>query len=375
MSTPTVVFAMTGAAHRNSRALKQLRALDALGVQLEVLSYSTAEELPVGQAQPVAAPKGGGFRFFWHLHRRYRAAVRQLPARVYHASDLYVLPAVVQAAKQHGARVVYDARELYPYVASTAGRPWVSLFWHILQGRYIRHADAVFTVNDSIADRLAEAHGITPPMVLHNVPAYQTVERTSRLRTILNLPPEPVLILHQGQMRKDRGCTLLVEAMQEVEGAVLAFLGGGPLKPELEKIVETLGLHDRVRFVPRVLPDVLLSYTASADIGVTLLEDTCLNHRLALPNKLFEYLMAGVPVLASDLPEIGNVVRSFEVGCVVDPADRAALVRVLQRMVDDEAARDQWRVNAPSVFETFNWARASHRLQKTYTRLLKKTNP
>ena len=124
------------------------------------------------------------------------------------------------------------------------------------------------------------------------------------------------------------------------------------------------------RLVPMKLPRILLPVTASADVGITLLEDTCLNHRFALPNKLFEYLMAGRPVLASDLPEMRGVVEGFEVGCVVDPADREALVKTLQRMVDDREARRRWQKNAPRVFETFNWSSASQRMKMTYQDLL-----
>jgi glycosyltransferase involved in cell wall biosynthesis len=190
------------------------------------------------------------------------------------------------------------------------------------------------------------------------------------LRTWANLPQDTAIILHQGQMRDDRGCSYLVQAMQHVTGAALIFLGDGPLKPALVQLTRELDLSEKVHFHPPVPPDQLLSLTAGATLGVTLLEDTCLNHRLALPNKLFEYLMAGLPVLGSNLPEIRSVVEAKNVGLVVDPADPEALADTLQRMVDDHEARNNWSANTQTVFETFSWEQASQVFTQTYRTLL-----
>ncbi len=374
MPSPDVVFGLTGDVRRNSRALRQLRALVALGVTVEALTLGPPAEAPWLEPgirlRVLPRPPGGGPRFFGGIHRLFKAAAAQRPARVYHASDLYTLPALHAAARRHGGRLVYDARELYPHVAATAGRPAVRLFWRLLEGRYIRRADAVFTVSESIAGRLAATYGVTRPIVLFNVPPFRAVTPSDYLRAQTGVPPETVVLLHQGQIQKDRGCALLAEALGEVRGAVLVFLGGGPLKPALRRQVEAADLGGRIRFLDPVAPDALLPVTASADVGITLLEDTCLNHRLALPNKLFEYLMAGLPVLGSDLPEIRGVVAGFDVGAVVDPADRVALVKTLQRMVDDQEARARWAANAPRVLETFSWEKASQRFVETYRDLL-----
>ncbi|MFB3131182.1 MAG: glycosyltransferase family 4 protein [Rhodothermales bacterium] len=377
MPSPDVVFALTGDVRRNSRALKQLRALAALGATVEVLTFGPPADDPSLEEgirlRVLHRPPGSGPRLFARVHRLFAQAARQIPARVYHASDLYTLPALHAAAQRHGGRLVYDARELYPFVASTARRPWVRGFWRFVEGRHIRHADAVFTVSESIADRLAQTYGVPRPLVLHNVPPYRAVTSSGYLRAQTGAAPDTVVLLHQGQIQRGRGGALLADAMREVQGAVLVFLGGGSLKPTLQQQVATVGLGDRVRFLDPVPPDALLPVTASADVGITLLEDTCLNHRFALPNKLFEYLMARLPVLASDLPEIRGVVETFDVGCVVDPADRAALVKMLQHMVDDNEARARWAAHAPRVFETFSWEKASQRFTQTYQDFLNGT--
>lgn len=369
MPQPTVVFALTGDVRRNSRALKQLRALTALGATVDVLTLGgepAGDEETGIRIHMLPRPALRGPKFFARVHRQFAQAARELRAKVYHASDLYALPAMHAAAVRHAGNLVYDARELYTRVASTAHRPWVTAFWRVIEGRYIGKADAVFTVSDSIARHLAKMYSIRQPEVLYNVPLRQRVTSSGAL----GREDGAVVLLHQGQIQKHRGCLLLVNAMREIRGAVLVFMGEGPSKPELQAYVDREGLGDRILFRDAVPPDALLPVTASADMGITLLEDTCRNHRYALPNKLFEYLMAGLPVLASNLPEIRQVVESFDVGCVVDPADHAALAGALQHVIDDADSRRRWASHTARVFETFSWEKASQRFQDIYHNLL-----
>jgi glycosyltransferase involved in cell wall biosynthesis len=150
----------------------------------------------------------------------------------------------------------------------------------------------------------------------------------------------------------------------------LIFLGYGPERETLEHLTRRLGLEDRVLFLDPVAPDEVLAYTAGATIGVTLLEDTCLNHRYALPNKLFDYLMAGVPVLASDLPELRTLVQGYNVGKTADSSDPDDVARALMEMLGSETDRNTWIRNAERLCETFNWENASQRFTKAFRRLI-----
>ena len=373
MHSPEIVFSLTGDVGRNSRALKQLGELASLGATVAVLHLGSrnVSNLPSGiQVTAIQRPAGSGPGFFAAVHRRFAAAVKAFQSKVYHASDLYTLPAMCRAASANSGALAYDARELYPHVASTAGRPWVSVAWRAVEHRHIRRANAVFTVGEAIADALRRSYRIARPIVLHNVPAYAEPVRSDALRTMAGAEEDTVILLHQGNIQKHRGCALLLDAMPGVRGAVLVFLGGGPLKGKLQREAARRKLTDRVRFLDPVPPEKLLPLTAGADIGITLLEDTCRNHRLALPNKLFEYLMAGLPVLASSLPEIGGLVDRFEVGMTVDPADTAALAETIQHMVDNTDARARWAGNARSVLSEFSWEAGAARFRSAYRQLL-----
>ncbi len=371
-----VCFALVGSIPHNSRALRQLRALVRLGLRIEAFGFGPSAELPA-DLQPVVRyhalpfPERRGPRFFWEVHRRIRIAADACPARVYHAGDLYVLPALAAAARRHRGRLVFDARERYPYVAGTVGRPFRQHFWKLVEHRYIRRADLVLTVSDGIADHLVRDYGIAPPLVLYNAPEAPAVaDPSASLRRRLALPDHIVIFLYQGHLRSGRGCLPPLEALPDVPDAVLVYLGDGPLAPTIRERATALGVTDRVHLLPPVLPDALLAVTASADVGLVLLEDTCLNHRLALPNKLFEYLAAGVPVLAGDLPELRRVVETYGVGFVVDPASPGALAAAMRRLAGDAALRRRLAANTGAAFAAHSWAQRVPLFQEAYRNLL-----
>lgn len=366
---------MTGAVASNSRALRQLRALAPLAQRITVVTQdpSSAKEALGADFEVVGYfdPERSGMRYFWDLHKTISSTIEGLRPTLFHAADLYVLPAVAKAARQTGASLVYDARELYPFVAGTVGKPWATFFWQMLESRYIRKADLVMTVNESIAKRLIAAYGVEAPLVLPNVPPQQEVVPAGDwLRRKFSLMKDTVVLLHQGHLKTGRSCSALVSAMADVDKAALVFLGSGPLLEPLKAQVRRGHLGDRVFFHAPVPYEQLLSITATADVGLTLLEDICLNHRFALPNKLFEYLMAGLPVVGSDLPEISAVINSYKVGITVDPANRPKLVAALRRVVERDYERYEWAGRTSYVFERYEWEGPARRMTSHYALLL-----
>ncbi len=369
-----VCFAMTGDARRNSRALRQLRVFEKMGLSVCVLasgSPPTPGALPAGsELRVLDLPSGGGPPFFWKHHRSVLRAARAVPARVYHASDLFVLPALARVARRADARLAYDARELYPHVFGTVGKPWASWTWARLERRFARRADAVFTVNDSIADWMVRRYGIDRPVVLFNVPDAASVPVTDALREKTGIAPGVPIVLYQGALFPHRGLPVLVAAMADVPGAALVLMGDGPLRPALQAQIDTLGIADRAFSLDPVPPADLLGVTASADIGAVTLDDACLSYHYALPNKLFEYLMARLPVVATDLPELRAVVETHGVGLLTPPGDVTALAQALRRLVADADLRATLAARTPHVFETYDPAATSDRFRDAYTMLL-----
>ena len=374
---PDVLFAFLGDVRESSRALRQLRALVDMGASVEVLTLGPAQEsryladgLEVGRrfnVQMLSLSTGRGPAYFRQFDRCASKAAKARGAKVFFASDLFALPPMARAAKRHQGRLVFDSRELYSHLDSFVGRQLVRQFWSAVERRYIRHADLVFTVNRSIAECIATTYGIELPTVLHNVPPMQNVPRTNKLREDLGISPDARIALYQGGIRTGRGLPRLIEAARAIEEVAFVIIGSGALSETLK--IQARGLAN-VFFLPHISPDKLLRYTASADLGVHLLEPTCLNHKLALPNKIFEYLMVGLPVVANSLPEIRNVVEDYGVGLVVDPEDADAVVAAIRRALYDEEIRASWRANIPNVFEDYSWKKDMQRFQDAISTLL-----
>ena len=194
----------------------------------------------------------------------------------------------------------------------------------------------MITVSDGIAEGLRERYRLRrTPAVVRNVSALE-VGGEGGLRISLGLSPDAALVLHQGAPAPGRGCEVLVKAVARIDGVNLVFLGD----PEpgygahLTEVIEAMGIGDRVSLLPSVPLTELLSQTAEADVGVSLLQDSCENHRLALPNKLFEYIAAEVPVVASSLPELALLVDGFGIGWCVTPDDPAAVAAALRTALE-----------------------------------------
>jgi len=253
-------------------------------------------------------------------------------AEVVHAHDAAMLLPGALIARLTGARLVYDSHELATGVEYRSGA-WARLV-HMLEAALVPRCAAVITVSDGIADRLRARYALRArPVVLRNVSDLVLCDRPGSpgLRARLGIERGEPLVLHQGSAAPGRGCDVLIRAVAGMPGVHLVLLGAADdaNAADLAALARAQAATDRVHILPSVALEDLLADTAEADVGVSLLSDSCENHRLALPNKLFEYIAAGVPVLTSALPELARIVRGRAIGWTVDPADAADVRRGL----------------------------------------------
>lgn len=377
-----MLFAFVGDVTGSSRALRQIRALAGAGFRVTVVGAMPAgaalratEALPEG-ARHVVAPVASarGPVLFLAAHRAVARAsselVRRDPADVLHASDLYVLPALARHARATGAALVYDSREWYAGLDTSAGRPWVSRAWAAVEARYAPRADAVLTVNDAIADRLlAERRLAERPVVLPNVSGLPRQPRTGALRARLGIGPDVPLVLYQGLFRPGRGLDTLVDAVGAVPEAVLVLVGEGSETHALRARVARV-LPGRGHVLPFTPPDALAAWTPDADVGAVLIEPRTESLRLALPNKLFEYASADVPVLAGrGVEPLAEAVETSGAGRVADPSDPAAVAAALRAMLHDADARAAMREGLARLRARFDADDVAARFLAVYTRL------
>lgn len=234
---------------------------------------------------------------------------------VVHCNDLNALPIgyLIKKLSKRNVKIVYDAHE---YETERDGmNPFVKKVLKFFEKHLIRHADMVICVSNEIANCYVTDYGIEKPELVLNCPNLSEQPKQDLFREALNIRSDQKIFLYQGGLKSGRGIELLLEAFSQLEedNNVLIFMGFGPL----EKLVkEQSKSYSTIFFQPAVTQDVLLNFTSSADYGILFYEDNCLNHRYCSPNKMFEYLMAGLPVLTSNLYEMKRLVESENIGIV-----------------------------------------------------------
>ena len=297
---------------------------------------------------------------FFDFRKRAATVGKQLQPDVSIASDIYSLPpAIASAAK---GKVIYDARELYTSLASLVERPITQLFWKQFEKRYARKADLIITVNESIAKILRATFPMQRVEVIHNYPMITTSGRSDLLRKLFSISSEKKILLSQGGVQKGRGAFLLIEAMKELDDCVLVFLGSGSLEEEIKALTASDQLATKIFQLAAVPSHELLAYTASADIGLCLIENLGQSYFLSLPNKLFEYLAAGIPVIGSDFPEISRIINHYDVGLTVSPTDISQLREVIRTLCTDAQLRERFQLNAREASKELNWEKEREKL-------------
>lgn len=283
-------------------------------------------------------------------------------ADVYHAHDLNTaLPAYI-AARLRRAKYIYDAHEISTDRVGWKNKKW----WALIEKRIVRNADGFITTNTSRADFFRKAYGVDRVTVIRNVPEYKELQGSNRIREELGMAPHIPVILYQGGLQPDRGLEMMVDIMRDIQDAVMVFIGDGKLRPALEEKIARHRLGNRVKLLGRVSLEELLSYTASATIGLQLLRNTCLNHYTACSNKLYEYLMAELPVVASDFPELRKVVVGENVGVVVNPDDRDAVIDGIRTLLRDQALYNECKKNARKAKHKYQWSLEESQLVSLY---------
>jgi glycosyltransferase involved in cell wall biosynthesis len=242
--------------------------------------------------------------------------------------------------------------------------------WTLQESLFIRHCDVVITVSDSIAAELERIYAIRRPVTILNVPDLKVPTRSRRLRSWLGIAEENPIVLYQGGVAGNRGIPVMIEAAMQLPDVVVIILGTGPLMTTVSEWVKDNGWAERVFLPGRVPLGDLLEYTASADIGVSLIENACLSYYYSLPNKLFEYLQAGIPVIASNFPEMRAIIRDYGVGIAVDPASPADVAMAMRLLLDDQPLlRKRMAAGAQLASKTYSWDVERRRLLALYAEL------
>lgn len=368
-----------------------IRAVAFLGVAI-LVAIASLIRLPFIAISGGFNPPKHDSTIDWLIRWRYgvlgwnRAAAEQAPkADVYHGHDLTALPAAVRAQRRHGGLLVYDSHESFMDSGTNVNRSrWGKAILSWFERRQARRATALVTVNRSLGEILGAKFRIRRVVVVYNTPARWDAPavRPNLLREATGLPADAPIALYHGAFFLHRGLEELAAALLEpgMEPVHAVYLGYGSRETWLREEADDPRYGGRIHVVEAVPPAVLPFWVASADVGVMPIQASTLNHRLSSPNKLFESLATGLPVVVSDFLEMRRIVLDDPdgpLGAVCDPADPASVARAIRSILDlSEEEREALRARClRASHERWNWETESARLVGLYDSLALEAAP
>lgn len=377
-------------ARYDTRAMREAVSLTESGFEVRVLDVVDAPAHPGEEKrqgfcmQHILVPdwqtsRKSELRFFLKAVQIFLRSCRQLllcPADVYHASDLTALPACYIVAKLRRKPLIFEVYDLQFPVPTTGVKFWGKSGGLLdrLQGWMLPRCAGIVATSPLHAEELSKRYRVADITLLRNVPLYRHTTKSDRLRQHLGLSSKTRIVLYQGGLQPGRGLELLIAAAAYLHRDIVIVMMGQDMlgtRSTLEAQVSNQDVADRVKIIPAVPYEELLQWTASADIGITPLPPSySLNVRTSLPNKFFEYIMAGLPVLSSSVPAVMEVVKHYDVGCIMPSLAPQDVGDAINAMLEDQAALLRMRENTVRAARECCWEQDSTRLISLYRKIL-----
>jgi glycosyltransferase involved in cell wall biosynthesis len=304
----------------------------------------------------------------------------QAPADIYHALDLAALPACYIASRLRRKPLIFDAYDM-PFETlalsdMTKGRYRLQTLIKPVINHGIAYCAGIIAASPATVQEIKKRYHVSNVSLVRNIPPYQPIVRSDHLRRYLGLEPDRYIALYQGNLQPDRGLDTLVQTARFLdENIIIVIMGKDSLpgtRSRLEALIATERVGDRIKIIPEVPYHELLNWTASADIGLIVFQPKySLNIQQTLPNKLFEFIMAGVPILASQLDAVVELIRTYSVGQIVTSLSPADIATAIKCMLADHAALASMRRNAlDAAKRQLNWENEEEVLIRFYRNIV-----
>lgn len=285
---------------------------------------------------------------------------------IFHCNDLDTLPigVIIKLFFNKKAKLVYDAHEFEINQKPFQSKLSIKLNY-FLEKKLIKYTDTCFTVSQSIASEYNRLYRVKP-VILFNAPNFKEPIKTDKFRENLPIKKDSIILLYQGGLMRGRGLELWIEAFKrrKDDKVVMVFMGYGELEEDIKKAVKSTS---NIFYHPAVSPDVVLDYTAAAAAAVSYIYNSCLNYYYCMPNKLFEYTMVGLPVIVSNLKDMGYVVKKYKLGVVVNNDTIDAINLAIDELLGMDMAN--LRCNALKFAKEYCWENQEIKMLNEYKKL------
>ncbi|NNC95595.1 MAG: glycosyltransferase [Chitinophagales bacterium] len=301
---------------------------------------------------------------------------------IVYANDLPTLTACSKIAKEYQAKLIYDSHEIYTETINqffNSTNAFKSLMFKNVIGfmrgvgtsqerKLLKDVDRFITVNSSLAEYFQNKYGFRKVNVVMNCPETNSNKEAVDFRTKYNFLKSDVILYYHGMINNGRGLPLMIETMAHLDDCFkLIIVGEGPLLSDLKKQAASLNIGDRIVFHGSVPSEMLVNTASEADVGINLLEDLNLSKSMASPNKLFEYIQAGIPVLCSDTLENKKVLDHFKIG-VSTKNDVRSILSAINKILELNQI-GAFSESIQNARNEFNWNKQEKILQQLFEEL------
>ena len=286
------------------------------------------------------------------------------------ANDLDSLLPFYLVSKLYRLPLIFDSHEIFSELPSLTDRPKTKKVWKTLERFLIPKIKHFYTVSDGYANWFKKEYGANPA-VIRNVPN-RTKLNDKQDFIFFRLPPNPnneKIVMYQGAINMSRGIDKMIEAFQYIDNCQFWIAGDGPKKTEYEQMVKDLNLTNRIHFLGNIPPKTLKTITPLAEIGMSMEEDLGLSYRYALPNKLFDFMQAGIPILGTNLPEIKKTIEEYKVGKVIDNHNPKHIAEKLQEILNE--GKKAYKINLQEAAKELCWENEENKLKTIFEQIKK----
>lgn len=371
MSNPRIITSVINNYESDQRVQKVCQSLEKFDFDIEVIATNLRGEPELHFPYKIhilklSSQEGMGMylNFNWQLYKKLMEITTKDDILL--ANDLDALFPNYWVSKKKGCRLVFDSHEIFSEMPSLSQRKLKKKVWESLESYLVPKVKNFYTVSDSYANWFEKEYKIKPE-VIRNVPIVQSNNYNKLTIELPELQPNEKVLLYQGAVNVSRGIDKMIEAMKLVSNAQLWIIGDGPKKKEYEALTNELNLENKVKFLGNLKPIQLKLITPKADLGLSLEEDAGISYRYALPNKIFDYTHAGVPILGTYLPEIKNTIDTYGLGKTIESHDVQHIANLIKEMLNE--GKTPYQANLKEAAKVFNWENEEKKLAEIFANL------
>ena len=357
-----ILISVTNDLTTDQRVEKTCEVLSEIGYDVLLVGRKLKKSLPIQRNYKTIRFRllfNKGFLFYAEFNIRLFIFLLFTKKDLLFSNDLDTLLPNYIIGKLQNKKLVFDSHELFSEIPELVNKQQVKNVWLYLEKTIIPKLKNVITVSDSIKNHYHNLYGISP-IVVRNIPK---IKKISQKNFEIDAKGKKV-ILYQGSVNIGRGIELMIDTMALLDEYLFIVIGDGDILEQLKEKVSNLSLHNKVKFLGKKTPEELKELTPNATIGMSLEEDLGLNYRYALPNKIFDYLHANVPVIVADLPEMRSLIKKHPIGEILTERTPKTLAKIIIYMTNISYEKE-----LKTAKKELNWSKEKEKLISIFSKL------